>query len=195
MIRNLLICALLAVLTSCVETVVVGTVTTGALLTREKTLDDTRIDMVIASKISTDLISHGFISIDADVEEQRVLLTGIADAQDAKKAVSLCWRVKEVKEVIDEIQVFQEKPRIENRFTAYARDAIITTQIKSRILFYRNISSANFEVTTVNSVVYLTGIAADESEVDKINSIAAKTKGVSKVVSHIVTADDSRRKS
>lgn len=194
--RNLLFYTILLVLTSCVETVVVGTFATGALVTKEKSIIDTKDDIIIASKVEKNLLSNNLSSINAEVEERRVLLTGIIySSEDAKKAVSVCWKVDDVKEVIDEIQVLNQRPSIIDQVITYTTDSGVTTEVKFNLLFRKNLKSANFEVTTVNGIVYIIGIARDDDEVNKVNMIVAKTRGVNRVVSHIITADDSRIKS
>ena len=194
--RNLLFYTILLVLTSCVETVVVGTFATGALVTKEKSIIDTKDDIIIASKVEKNLLSNNLSSINAEVEERRVLLTGIIySSEDAKKAVSVCWKVDDVKEVIDEIQVLSQRPSIIDQVITYTTDSGVTAEVKFNLLFRKNLKSANFEVTTVNGIVYIIGIARDDDEVNKVNIIVAKTRGVNRVVSHIITADDSRIKS
>ena len=194
--RNLLFYTILLVLTSCIETVVVGTFATGALVTKEKSIIDTKDDIIIASKVEKNLLSNNLSSINAEVEEKRVLLTGIIySSEDAKKAVSVCWKVDDVKEVIDEIQVLNQRPSIIDQVITYTTDSGVTTEVKFNLLFRKNLKSANFEVTTVNGIVYIIGIARDDDEVNKVNMIVAKTRGVNRVVSHIITADDSRIKS
>jgi len=194
--RNLLFCTILLSLASCVETVVVGTFATGALVTKEKSVFDTKDDIIIAAKIEKNLLSSNLSSINAEVEEKRVLLTGIIySPEEVKRAISICWKVDDVNEVIDEIQVLDQRPSINNQIITYINDSAITAEIKSRLLFKKNIKSANFEVTTVNGAVYLIGIAIDDNEVNTINIVAARTRGVKRVISHIITADDSRRKS
>lgn len=194
--RSLLFGIILLVLTSCVETVVVGTITTGAIVTREKSIFDTKDDVIIASKVEKNFLSSNLSSINAEVEERRVLLTGIVySSEDAKRAVSVCWKVEGVKEVIDEIQVLNKRPSIANQVVAYVIDSEITAEIKLNLLFKKNLRSANFEITTVNGIVYIIGIAIDDDEIDRVNIVAAKTRGVKRVVSHIITADDSRIKS
>ena len=108
----LLSCALFS-LTSCVETIVISTGVGGALAYREKTIDDTRSDIKISTKIGLKFISNGLktpkTSIDITVNEGRVMLTGIArDTAKAKLAQELCWQFKGVNEVIDEIQIRED---------------------------------------------------------------------------------------
>ncbi|MBM5782430.1 MAG: BON domain-containing protein, partial [Pelagibacterales bacterium] len=107
-----IICSLIVFLfsTACMETVIVGSATTGFVVVREKSLPNTSKDIVISTKIGSSFLVNGLKnygnSIDVTVNEGRVLLTGIVrDVQKAKLASDLCWSVKGVKEVIDEIQV------------------------------------------------------------------------------------------
>ena len=101
---------LLFFLTSCVETAIIGGGGLAVLHSREKTLTQTKSDVVIASGVAVKLLanklkmSNNFI--DTTVYEGRVLLTGVVDsANKAKLAQDLAWQVEGVLEVIDEIQV------------------------------------------------------------------------------------------
>jgi osmotically-inducible protein OsmY len=50
----------------------------------------------------------------------------------------------------------------------------------------KKIASINFDVVTINRVVYLIGVAKNEREIRELTNIAAKIIGVRKVISHIV---------
>lgn len=191
--KKLIFCGLLLALSSCVETVVVGTIATGTVVTREKSLSDTGRDMVIAAKIEKEFLAEGILNIEYEVEEQKVYLTGVANTEDeAAKAVKIASKVSGVKDVVDEIQI-SAKYSEQDRFVNYFKDAAITAQVKTRLLFQKNISSLNYEVTTVNGDAYLTGIADDDAELRKVNTMVAKTKGVKRVVSHISLAKAGNR--
>ena len=184
-------------LNSCVETIVVGTVAGSQFALRDKDLNDTVDDLNITSKIVEKFTFAGLKNpgnaIDVMVNEKRVLLTGIvSDEKLAKKANELAWKVGGVIEVIDEIQVAKNGSSL-NGFRTYAQDAIITSQIESRGFFTRNISLVNVKINTVNGVVYLLGIAKNEREINKVTGFIASIKGVQKVVSHVIIADDERR--
>lgn len=184
-------------LSSCVETVIVGSVATTNILMREKTIADSKKDINITSKILKEFSKAGLKvpgnAIDVMVNEQRVLLSGIVSSSSlSKKAQDLAWKVTGVKEVIDEVQIARNKSKL-NGFRTYSRDAAITSQIEARALFAQDISLLNTKVNTVNSTVYLLGVAQDNYEIDKITKMVAKTKGVKRVVSHIITISDSRR--
>jgi osmotically-inducible protein OsmY len=184
-------------LSACVETVAVGTVVTGGLVLREKSIVNTKDDLVITSKIIKEFTLNGLKkhnnSIDVIVNEKRVLLTGNTENEEiAKKASDIAWKVKNVKEVIDEIQIVKNKGLFGSLF-GYCRDAMITSEVNSRLLLEKNISSSNYHAITVNKIVYLIGIAQDESEIAKATKAAAKARGVIKVISHVILKEDQRR--
>ncbi len=186
-------------ITSCMETVLLGSATTGFVVVREKSLPNTGKDIVILSKVGSSFLVNGLKnygnSIDVTVNEGRVLLTGIVrDAQKAKLASDLCWSVKNVKEVIDEIQVKDGDSVHVKDFLSATSDYSITSQIEAKMLFDKKITTLNYQVTTVNKIVYFLGVAQNESEKRRVLSLASKVRGVKKVVDHIILAVDERRK-
>ena len=192
--KKYLAITLLIFTTSCVETVVVGTAATGVIIAQDKSMADTKNDILITAQIDQKFIVSGLKNptnkIGVTVEGQRVLLTGMVDdSKLVKKANDLAWKVSGVKEVIDEIQFIENKSLVDN-FTNYFRDAAITAQIGTKALLDKNISSVNFEVVTMNKIVYLIGTAQNVGEIKAISDIAAKTAGVNKVISHIILAKD-----
>lgn len=195
------VCAAMLLLfaTSCVETVVVGSLATGTIMVRDKSFADTRKDIVISTKIGSEFLGHGLKnygnSVDVTVNEGRVLLTGIVrNAGKAKLASELAWKVKNVKEVIDEIQIKYDKKVHLKDYASAASDYALTTQIESKMLFDSRILTLNYQTTTVDGTVYFLGVAQDEIEKRKVLSLASKVRGVKKVVDHIILADDNRRR-
>jgi osmotically-inducible protein OsmY len=183
--------------TSCVETIVVGSAATGVLVMRQKNLTDTRHDIAIATVLGTEFIKNGLKnpgnSIDVTVNEGRVLLTGIArDPQKAKLASDLAWKVENVKEVIDEIQLSENNLRPRD-FSRAMFDYGLTLEIETKLLLLREVASVNYKITTVNKVVYLIGVAAADEELQKVLTKISKVRGVEKIVNHVILSDDRRR--
>ncbi len=191
--KYLSIFTLLFFITSCVETVVAGSTFTGVVIAQNKSFADAKSDFLITTQINKEFLANGLKNplnkIGVTVDEQRLLLTGLVDDADlVRKANEIAWKVVGVKEVIDEIQINENKLPI-NNFINYFKDVAITAQIGSKALLDKKVSSLNFEVITINKVVYLIGTVKNAGEINFINDIAAKTSGVSKVISHIVLAD------
>ncbi len=56
------------------------------------------------------------------------------------------------------------------------------------------VGSVNYNVETVNGVVYLFGIASSQQELEQVTTLARTIDGVRRVVSHVMLKDDSRRR-
>ena len=189
---------ILLTLGSCVETVVFSSVMGAKISIREKTFNDTQKDWVIASKLKTMYFANGLNnfsnSADITVNEGRVLLTGvIREPQKAKLAQELAWKVSDVKEVIDEFQI-QEKPLRPRDFSSAMIDSLITLELRARMIGKEGLKSINYKITTVNRTVYLLGVAEDDNEMQSALDFVAKTKGVEKVVNHLLLVNDVKRR-
>ncbi len=184
--------------TSCVETVIVGSTTTGVVTLREKTFNNTQKDIVISTRLGATFLANGLKnpgnSIDVTVNEGRVLLTGIVrDIRKAKLALELSWKIDGVKEVIDEIQIRDGDIIHLTDYAKAASDYKISAEIETKLLFSKKVYSRNYQITTVNGIVYLLGVASDETEIARVLSVVSRVRGVKKVVNHIILISDKRR--
>jgi hypothetical protein len=102
--------------------------------------------------------------------------------------VARAWRAKGVKEVIDETVI--DKTGDTGSFT---RDQWITAQLKSKLLFDKNVFSVNYSFETVRGVVYMLGVAQDQSELEIVLNYARNIEYVQRVVNHVLLKDDPRR--
>lgn len=183
---------------SCVEAVVLGTATSGTVVARDKSFKDTTSDISISTKVATKFLLHGLKNygdtVDVTVNEGRVLLTGIVrDLAKAKSASELAWKVKGVKEVIDEIQVREDDYVHLRDYSTSISDYSITSIIESKMLFDKKIMTLNYQTTTVAGTVYFLGVAQNSAEKRRLFAIASRVKGVKQVVDHVLLASDNRR--
>jgi osmotically-inducible protein OsmY len=181
-------------LSGCIPLFVGGVGTAGVVASQERStghaIDDASIRIAINDLYLEQDTHDLFRNVDIHVQEGRVLLLGdVNKPQTAIEAVRLAWKPQGVREVINEIQV-NDKSGI----TDYARDTWISAQVRSKLLFEKGVRSVNYTVQTVNSVVYLMGIAQDQKELDKATYLASTTSYVKQVISHVILKDDPRRK-
>lgn len=192
--RSFIVCVSLAMLTSgCITLATTAASETAVLVAQERSVGNAIDDAGILAQIKHTYLQNDtndlFVNVLVKVVEGRVLLTGNVDKPDTQvEAVRLAWTVTGVREVINEIQVNDQKS-----VTNYARDVWISTQIRSRLLFTKNIRSINYSVITVNQVVYLMGIAQDQTELDLATTIASTTSYVQRVVSYVRLKTDPNR--
>lgn len=188
MIKKYVISAVtLSLLTSCIPAIVGGGVASGGkVITQDKTVGESVSDGTIWTKIRTGFLTNNLDSVvgsvNLTVSEGRVLLTGkVKDQETMVKVIRVCWDQDGVNEVINELSVDDQR----SSFGTYTKDSWITSQVKSKILFTRNIKSVNYTVETINGIVYLMGIARTQEELDTVTDLAARVSGVEKVVSYV----------
>ena len=164
---------------------VVGTgATVGVAAAQERGIkgraEDLRLEVLMAQKfINAGLKLTATISV--EVYKGRVLLTGATrETKISDQAVKLAWQLDGVKEVINEIQVDQG-----TTVTDYAQDTWITTQLKSKLTFDKEILAINYVVETVNRTIYLIGIAQNQLELDRVIDHASGINFVTNVVNHV----------
>ncbi len=172
-------------LTSCIPAVVGSTAATGGYVAGQERgvqtqLSDTVIRAQIVDKwarFSADMQHQLSIS----VYDGRVLITGAVSNPEWKTdAVRLAWEVKDVKEVNSEIELAANSGLGDT-----ARDELITTRLRSAILFDRDIRSVNYTIDTVNGSVFLSGSARSQAELDKVTNYARNIPNVKRVVSYV----------
>ena len=168
--------------------------TVGVAAAQERSVGHALDDSVITVEINHLLIQKSqdlFQQVGLDVVESRVLLTGSVPLPENRiEAARLAWQADGVLEVINEIQVNDQSGVLN-----FARDTWITTQLSAKLLRDREISDINSNIETVNSVIYLIGIAKHNQELERVTGHARTIAGVRKVISHVRLKDDPRRPS
>lgn len=122
-----------------------------------------------------------FAKLDLTVNQGRVLITGVVqDPEHRVEAVRLAWQPKGVKQVINEITVAESQG-----ITGYARDALITTRLRTAITFDKEVLSLNYNIDTVQGTVYLMGFAQNQVELNRVIETARTIPDVKRVVSYV----------
>ncbi|MGB8273687.1 MAG: BON domain-containing protein [Alphaproteobacteria bacterium] len=192
-LRLAVLLPLVAGLGACGPTMVVGAgATAGIAATEERgpaaAIDDNTIALSI-NKLWLDHDWRIFRDVSTSVTEGRVLLTGKVESPEHElEAVRLAWQAEGVRAVIDEIKVTNESSVMD-----YARDTWISTQLRTAITFDEKIRAVNYNVVTVDGVVYLMGLAQSQEEIERVLDYARDIRYVRNVVSHVLVKTDPRR--
>ena len=167
----------------CTSVVIGAGATVGVAAMEERPLGVHTEDTTLASKIRYNLINAGskyLTSVAVEVYESKVLLTGtVKDEAMRAEAVKLTWKVDRVKDVFNEIQIS------ESGLDNYAKDAWVTTQMKSKMTFDQDVLAINYFIETVNGIVYLIGLAQNQEELDRVIAHARELGYVKRVISHV----------
>ena len=178
-------------LTSCIETAVgLGTAAVAASTT-EKGFSTSVSDTVIEAKLTDKLLKNdaSFVTgVESSVNNGSVLMTGKLDTQDQIiLATRLAWEIKGVKEVINEIQLVSDKS-----IKTTAKDLAASAQLRAALIGDQEISSLNYSIDVVNGIVYLSGVAANEKERERVIAHAQALRFAKKVVNYIILSTDKR---
>jgi len=187
-----LLCVMAIGLSGCVGAVAGVGAAAVAAGTTEKGLSTSISDSFISTKISESYFQDDvnlFSAVTVDVNQGSVLLTGaVIKPEDAVKAVQMAWQVHGVIEVINELDI-QDKSSIKDR----AKDIASQAQLRGRLITDLDISSLNFSIDVVNGVVYLSGIAGSEEEMNRVVAHAQDLRFGTTVVNYIRINEDDRQ--
>ena len=174
-------------LTGCVRMIIGGAATAGVAAYQERGIMGVAADTETATRVRAKILEADnqlFSDVGVEVYEGRVLLTGRVPSEEKRaEAVKISWSVVEVKDVINEVAVS------ENPLLDLVNDTWITTKLKSKMTFDKDILAINYSIETVGAVIYLIGIAQDKAELQRVLNHARSIDYVKRVVNHVRIKD------
>lgn len=177
----------LALLNGCVPLpllVATGAGVTLAASSTEKGLATSFSDSAIHLKITEAYFKNDlnvFGEVEVEVNQGSVLLVGnVEEPAHAITAIQLAWKVEGVTEVIDEINVTDN-----SSIRDAAKDFAAEAQLRSKLIADKDIKSLNYSINIVNGVVYLSGVAGDQEEVNRVIAHAQELRHANSVVNYI----------
>ena len=133
----------------------------------------TAFSLGLMEAVTTETGAH----VNATSYNRRVLLTGEAPSDEAKKQIEDTVRgIDNVKEVVNEVQIAGA-----SSYASRGADSLITSNVKARMVNNGKFSPLHVKVVTEAGVVYLMGLV-DRQEADAAVEVARTTSGVSRVV-------------
>jgi osmotically-inducible protein OsmY len=115
--------------------------------------------------------------VNATSYNRRVLLTGEAPTEELKKKIEEAVRgVLNVREVVNELKVAGA-----SSLASRGNDALVTSNVKARMVNNGKFSPTHVKVVTEDNTVYLMGLVTN-AEADAAVEISRHAQGVSRVV-------------
>lgn len=147
----------------------------------ERTLSQRIEDISIENAAAANILKSDPAFHDANVDvvsfHSTVLLIGQVPSEPLKqKAEQTVRNIAEVKQVYNELQIGPS-----TYYLSRANDSVISTRIRSNLLFKEGFPSNRVRVTTVNGAVYLLG-KLTAAEADQAVAIVSATPGVQRIV-------------
>ena len=173
------------ILTNCSIPVATGAATKAVTVSNsDRSIGEYVDDVLIKAILKNSYFDQSekiFFNVDVEVSQGRVLLTGTVDNIDLRiEATRIAWGVKGVQTVINEIQI-SESDNILN----FADDLVISTKVSAKLMLDEEVNSLNYNIETVNKVVYIIGISSSSDEKKKAIDLTKEVFGVEEVVEYI----------
>ena len=140
-------------------------------------IDDTLMQKNLVARLTLAEKKY-FLSIQVEVLDGRIFLTGKTDEPEEKiKVTKLAWETKGVRSVKNAITI-----KGQSNFRSTAKDILITSQLRTAMIFNKSIKSNNYTLETINKNIYIFGIAMDDDEKKAVIDEANKIYDVVKVI-------------
>ena len=151
-------------------------------------IDDTIMQKNLKTRLALSNKKY-FLSIQSEVLDGRIFLSGKVDEPEEKiKITKMAWETKGVRSVKNAITI---KGR--STFKSTAKDVLITSQLRSALIFNKKTKSRNYTLETINKNIYIFGIAMDIEEKKEVINEANKIYDVEKVFPSIYLATELSR--
>ncbi len=151
-------------------------------------IDDTIMQKNLVARLSLNEKKY-FLNIQVEVLDGRIFLSGKVDEPEEKiKITKLAWETKGVREVKNAISI-----KGNSNFKQTAKDILITSQLRTALIFNKKTKSRNYTLETINKKIYIFGIAMDNDEKKEVLQEAEKIYDVEKVIPSIYLASELSR--
>ena len=151
-------------------------------------IDDTIMQKNLSARLAlTD--KKYFISIQSEVLDGRIFLSGkVAEPEEKIKITKMAWETKGVRSVKNAITI-----KGQSNFKSTAKDILITSQLRTALIFNKNTKARNYTLETVNKNIYIFGIAMNAEEKKEVINEANKIYDVKEVIPSIYLATELSR--
>ena len=183
---------ILLLFTSCVGTSSQGVFGTGVSVALDPRSLGTQIDDSIMQKnLSARLTlkeKSYLLSINVKVIDGRIFITGkVNNPEEKLKITKLAWETKGVRSVKNDIKIKEKF-----NFKQSTKDLLITSQLRTALIFDKEIKATNYQIDTYKEKIYIYGIARTKDERKKVINEAKEILDVEGVIASILLVEDLR---
>jgi len=150
-------------------------------------IDDSIMQKNLIARLTLKEKSY-FLKIKTKVLDGRIFLTGNVDGTEEKLQITkLAWETQGVRSVRNDIKIKEKF-----NFKRSAKDILITSQLKTAMIFNKKIKASNYNVDTYKKKIYIYGIALTSDEKKEVIEEAKQILDVEDVVASILLVEDLR---
>ena len=194
MIKNFFLIVLITtLLNACMGTSSVGVFGSGVSVAFDPRTVGMQIDDSIMQKNLVGRLTltdkKYFLSINVKILDGNIFLSGKVDqAEEKLKITKLAWETKGARSVKSAIMI-----RGKTNFKGTAKDVLITSQLRTALIFNKNIKATNYNIDTISGKTYIFGIAMSQDEKKEVVKEAQEIYGVKKVIPSIILVENLSR--
>ena len=151
-------------------------------------IDDTIMQKNLSARLALANKKY-FLSIQSEVLDGRIFLSGKVEEPEEKiKITKMAWEIKGVRAVKNAISI-----KGQSNFKSTAKDVLITSQLRSALIFNKKTKARNYTLETINKNIYIFGIAMNKEEKQEVINEASKIYDVEEIFPSIYLATDLSR--
>ena len=151
-------------------------------------IDDTIMQKNLSARLALADKKY-FISISSEVRDGNIFLSGKVDEPEEKiKITKMAWETKGARSVKNAITI-----KGQTSFKNTAKDVLITSQLRSALIFNKKTKARNYTLETINKNIYIFGIAMDRDEKQEVINEANKIYDVNNIYPSIYLATELSR--
>ena len=151
-------------------------------------IDDTIMQKNLSARLALKDKKY-FLSIQLEVIDGRIFLSGKVDEPEEKiKITKMAWETKGVRSVKNAITI-----KGQTNFKSTAKDILITSQLRSALIFNKKTKARNYTLETINRNIYIFGIAMDIDEKQEVMNEANKIYDVKEIYPSIYLVSELSR--
>jgi osmotically-inducible protein OsmY len=151
-------------------------------------IDDTLMQKNLSARLALSDKKY-FLTIQSEVLDGRIFLSGKVNEPEEKiKITKMAWETNGVRSVKNAITI-----KGQSNFKSTAKDILITSQLRTALIFNKKTKARNYTLETVNKKIYIFGIAMDREEKKEVMNEANKIYDVNEVIPSIYLASELSR--
>jgi len=129
------------------------------------------------------------LSLSVKVLDGNIFLSGkVVEPEEKLKIIKLAWETKGARSVNSAVTI-----KGETNFKSTAKDVLITSQLRTALIFNKLIKATNYNIDTINGKTYIFGIAITSDEKKEVIKEAQEIYGVKKVIPSIMLVEELSR--
>ena len=149
-------------------------------------IDDSIMDKSLDAKLISTNKSY-ILNVKTKIIDGRIFITGKVETVEEKLNITkMAWEIKGARSVND------LKIKDKFNFKQSAKDLLITSQLRSALIFNKNTKAVNYNIDTYKKKIYIYGIAETSEERDEVIDEANQILDVQEVIASILLVEDLR---